>query len=42
MKEYTVDLAIAKELKENGFPQKTYNEWSYVKALSNNKKGNKQ
>lgn len=39
MKEYCVDLELAKELKENGFPQNTYNEWSYVKALSNNKVG---
>lgn len=39
MKNYSVDLDIAKELKDNGFPQKSFNEWVYVKALSNNKKG---
>lgn len=29
MKEYCVDLEIAKELKENGFPQESFIDWLY-------------
>lgn len=38
MKEYCVDLELAKELKENGFPQETYfywdNRWYYPPVAS--------